>query len=147
MIPRGTRTRPILKICTKDGVLVYTNNINSPEKNFHPCFFTIQQSTFRINAVTCCVTRPEQIVRNFGGCQFDIRGILVEFWSRNGVKLRPLLSVVVRIPLHWTLEQFLLVIEESVDDCRVNSLLNTYTIRGITFPFITINSVHERYNE
>jgi hypothetical protein len=31
MIPRGTRARPILEISLNDGVLVYLNNINSPE--------------------------------------------------------------------------------------------------------------------
>jgi hypothetical protein len=33
MIPRGTRARPILEISLNDGVLVYLNNINSPERS------------------------------------------------------------------------------------------------------------------
>jgi hypothetical protein len=79
MIPRGTRTRPILEMPLKDGVLVYLNNVNSPEKPLHPCFFTIRQSDFRIHAVSCRVMRPEQIIENFGGSQINLRGVIVEF--------------------------------------------------------------------
>ncbi len=147
MIPRGTRARPILEISLNDGVLVYLNIINSPERSLHPCFFTIRQSDFRIHAVSCRVMIPEQIVQNFGGCQINFRGVVVEFWSHNNEKLKPLLSINMYVPHSWTLRRVLDEIGESVVDFRVISLMNGFVFRGIKFPFITINSMHERFKE
>jgi len=50
-------------------------------------------------------------------------------------------------PVHWTLEQLLHEIKESVDDCQDISLMHTYSIRGFTFPYTTINSMHNRYKK
>ena len=145
MIPRGTRTRPILEIPLKDGVLVYLNNVNSPEKPLHPCFFTIRQSDFRIHAVSCHVMRPEQIIKNFRGSQINLRGVIVEFWSCKDEIMKPLLTIDIYVPHSWTLRQFLDEIGESVDDLRVISLMYGFVFRGIKFPFNTMNSIHERF--
>jgi hypothetical protein len=59
---------------------------------------------------------PEHIVQSFGGCQINIRGVIVEFWGRKDEKLRPLLSIDVYEPQSWTLRRVLDEIEESVDD-------------------------------
>lgn len=98
MIPRGTRTRPILELSVEDGVLLYLNNIKSPEKPLHPCFFSIRQSDFRVHAVSCRFMRPEQIVQNFGGSRINIRGVIVEFWSRKDENMQPLLSIDMYVP-------------------------------------------------
>jgi hypothetical protein len=90
---------------------------------------------------------PEQIVQNFGGCQINIRGVVVEFWSRNNEKLKPLLPINMYVPHSWTLRRVLDEIGESVVDFRVISLMNGFVFRGIKFPFITINSMHERFKE
>jgi hypothetical protein len=90
---------------------------------------------------------PEQIVQNFGGCQINIRGVVVEFWSRNNEKLKPLLLINMYVPHSWTLRRVLDEIGESVVDFRVISLMNGFVFRGIKFPFITINSMHKRFKE
>jgi len=52
----------------------------------------MQQPAFRVNAVLCCFTVFAEIIPNYAGCQFDLRSVLVEFWSHDDVKLQPLLS-------------------------------------------------------
>ena len=126
---------------------MYLNNINSPEKPLHPCFFTVRQSDFRVHAVSCRVMRPEQIVQNFCGCQMNIRGVVVEFWSRKDEIMRPLLSMELYVPHSWTLQRVLDEIQESVDDFRVISLMNVFFFRGIKFPLNTMNSIHEKFKE
>jgi hypothetical protein len=146
MIPRGTRARPILEIRLQQGVAVYTNNIYSPGV-VHPSCFILQQPAFRADAVTCSFTKPNKILRNYGGCSFDIILVSVAFWSKDISLKGPLLLIEIYMPLDWSLERFLVEVEDSVSDCKIISLFNSYTIKGIMLPFNTINSIHEKYKQ
>jgi hypothetical protein len=59
MIPRGTRSRPILSVGLKGkGIPIYINNIMSPGP-FHVSTFLLQQESYRANAISCCLTYPK----------------------------------------------------------------------------------------
>ena len=138
MIPRGTRSRPILHI-TSDGkgIPVFTNNISSPGL-FHVTTFTLQQEAFRASAVTCMMSYPSKMLKNYSNCGFDISSTHVSFWSE-GNDIGPLLTVEVFIPSHWSPSHFLFELEESILECSIISLFNTFTLNGFIFPFISIN--------
>jgi hypothetical protein len=145
MIPRGTRSRPILHVTSngKEGIPVFTNNINSPGF-FHVTTFVLQQEAFRANAVTCTMSHPRKLVKNYCNCGFNISSAYVSFWSE-GHEIAPLLSVEVYMPSHWSPSHFLVELENSILECSIISLINTFTLNGIIYPFISINSIHYRY--
>jgi hypothetical protein len=144
MIPCGTRSRPILHVTSKGkGIPVFTNNINSPGL-CHVTAFTLQQEAFRANAVTCIMSHPRKLLKNYSNCGFDISSAYVSFWCK-GHDVAPLLTVEVYIPSHWSPSHFLPELEDSILDCSIISLINTFTLNVIIFPFISINSIHYRY--
>ena len=143
-IPRATRSRPILHIIKHgDGIPVFINNINSPGL-FHVSTFTLQQESFRANAVTCAMSYPEKFLKNYLNSCCDIVSTVVSFWSDGG-DCKPLQTVEVYMPSHWSPRYFLYELQESIFDCSIISLMNTYTVNGVLFPFITINSLHDKY--
>ncbi len=143
-IPRATRARPITHIMPYgEGIPVFTNNINSPGL-FHSSTFILQEEAFKANAITCTMCRPEKLLTNYCECGFDMCCTHVSFWSEVG-KVGPLLTIEVYIPTHWSPRYFLYQLQESIVECSIVSLMNTYTLNGVVLPFISINSMHNHY--
>jgi hypothetical protein len=140
-IPCATRSRPIYHVMPyKEGIPVFTNNINSPGL-FHVSTFMLQQEAFRASAVTCMMSHPKKILTNYSNCGFDLCCSYVSFWSEVG----PLMTVEVYIPSHWSPRYFLYELQAPIVECSIISLTNTYTLNGTVFPFLSINSIHNNY--
>ncbi len=145
MIPRSTRARPVLQLPKQNDIPLYTNNINSPSGLFHSSSFVLQREAFRVNALSCCYAIPRKTFKNDIGFAFDMACVTVSFWIKDILVKGPLLSTEIYIPIDWTLERLIAKLEITICDCHVILLLNSYNIKGITIPFNTINSIHDKY--
>jgi hypothetical protein len=137
IIPRGTRSCPILHVTSngKEGIPVFTNNINSPGF-FHVSTFMLQQEAFQANAVTCTMSHPRKLLKNYSNCGFNISSAYVSFWSE-GHEIAPLLTVEVYIPSQWSPSHFLVELENSILECSIISLINMFTL--IEWDYLSIH--------
>lgn len=136
VLPRSTRNRPLLEFPGK-GIPVYINNINSPGA-LHQSDFIIQSASFLAHGVTCKVDHNAKEVC-IDELNLKVRDACVEFWSRG---TKPVLSLMVCIPLQWNATTLCQAIKASVQEHGFISLINSYTLMGVNLPFNTINNIH-----
>jgi hypothetical protein len=70
----------------------------------------------------------------------------VEFWDGANASADASLSIGVYAPSHWSANYFLDVLEENAKKHGAISILNSYTINGIAFPFNIINTMHHSFS-
>jgi hypothetical protein len=79
-----------------------------------------------------------------GNCRIDFVSATVAFWDE-GKDLGPFLSIEIFIQSHWSSVDVLFQLDLSIDNCSVISLMNTYVVHGVSFPFNTINTLHYNF--
>jgi hypothetical protein len=111
---------------------------------FHVSRFLLQQESYQENAISCCLTYPKLELKKFGNCGIDFVSATVAFWD-DGEDLRPFLSIEIFIPSHWSSVDVLFQLDISIDNCSVISLMITYVVHGVSFPFNMINTLHYNF--
>jgi hypothetical protein len=83
-----------------------------------------------------------------GGSTFSLNldWFVVEFWDGANASADASLSIGVYAPSHWSANYFLDVLEENAKKHGAISILNSYTINGIAFPFNVINTMHHSFS-
>jgi hypothetical protein len=141
MHPRHTRSRPLILLNPK-GYYLFVNNINSPGY-LRPSLFNAGQTSYWTDAVTCqCIHGVKAVKAN----KFLLQCFIVEFWDGKSKQSRPVASVQVHAPAHWSADLFLEVFVNDLIKHNVISLNNFYYVSGEAYPFNAINTIHHRFN-
>jgi hypothetical protein len=151
MHPRATRRRPLLYFGRK-GFNVYLNNVDSPGfgRPIIGVFIPELKSKnhvekFWADAVRCFKVTPQCSFKHFCSSCFDLDCFVVEFWDEKRIEPNSLYSVEIYAPSQWGSAFLLNIIDESIQQNSIVSILNTYCINGIDFPFNTINTIHHEF--
>ena len=148
MHPRATRNRPPIFLGLA-GCHIYVNNINSPGF-IRPLLNAVMEERYQpphklfADAISC-FEMPWKNVINHGGSGLDLVCFLVEFWNGKDDKSCSVISVEVFAPSHWKCTLLLEYLENSIGKTRTVSIINTYQINGVDFPFNTINQLHYKF--
>ena len=150
MHPRITRSRPVIYL-GRTGCNIIVNNINSPGF-LKPLLKAIasrnedEASDVLWADALSCVKIPWKASEKRQGSALELLCFLVEFWDEKEHKPGAVLSVEVYAPSHWSAQMLLNVVEMSIKKNKGRiSVLNTYHLGGIDFPFNTLNTIHHEF--
>ena len=149
MHPRATRNRPLISFAPSH-FYIYPNNIDSPgvTKPLLKAVFSekneVSSSKLFADAISYCKI-PRKLIRNHGGSGPDLVCFLLEFWSGKDDSSNSVISVEVFAPSHWETLLLLQLLEKSIGEKQTASIINSYRINNIDFPFHTINFLHYNF--
>ena len=149
MHPRATRNRPLISFAPSH-FYIYPNNIDSPgvTKPLLKAVFSekneVSSSKLFADAISCCKI-PRKLIRNHGGSGLDLVCFLLEFWSGKDDSSNSVISVEVFALSHWETLLLLQLLEKSIGEKQTASIINSYRINNIDFPFNTINFLHYNF--
>ncbi len=151
MLPRITRTRPVL-LLGDTCCHIFINNVNSPGfiRPLVTAIVSINDggeltNNYLIADAISCFKNSWKQIKNYGNTGIDLVSFSVEFWDEKDQNPNSLLSVEVYAPSQWTANLFLEVLQTTMGKRNTISILNTYQIKGVDFPFNTINTLHYRF--
>jgi hypothetical protein len=99
---------------------------------------TISKASFLAYGVSCKIDdKGKEIITEEPSFKFV--EAKVDFWSEC---IKPVLSLIICIPLDWNVNMLLRAIEASVQEHHFISLINSYTLMGRNLSFNTINQIH-----